>query len=33
VILVAGGLTSVILTPVWWILIGRELMRGGRLLT
>jgi hypothetical protein len=29
VILVTGGLTSVILTPVWWVLIGRELMRGG----
>jgi hypothetical protein len=26
VILVAGGLTSVIVTPLWWILIGRALI-------
>jgi hypothetical protein len=27
VILVAGGLTSVIVTPLWWIWIGRSLLR------
>jgi hypothetical protein len=26
VILVAGGLTAVIVTPLWWIMIGRALM-------
>lgn len=27
VILVAGGLTAVIVTPLWWVLIGRALIR------
>lgn len=30
VILVAGGLTAVIVTPLWWILIGRALIADSR---